>query len=125
MEHAVRVNCGEKPRNRKNTVIVCILAVLIFFILYRAFVVYVPEVYVCRHMARDQEVWLEDQGFDVKIYRGVTKIGDEGHVWCAINVSGVWTSFDSIGFYPFVPSLLYYNISIFEDYSDYLVFKNS
>ena len=90
------------------------------FLVYRIFFVYVPDVYVCRHMACDLESSLEDSGLDVKIVRGVTNFGCEGHVWCAVNISGFLFHVDSIGWYPLVPSLLYHNLSYFESYDDYL-----
>ena len=101
-------------------IIIIILILLTSFWVYRTCFVYVPDVYVCRHMAHDQEIWLEEQGFDVKICRGDSKIGGGGHLWCAINISGVLTHFDSIGLYPFVPWLMYDNVTVFESYDSYL-----
>lgn len=107
----------------KATKYIAVAVVLTFFLCfsaYRSFVVYQPGVYVCRHMAHDQEIWLEEHGCDTKIYRGVSKFNGEGHVWCAVNnIPGVLISFDSVGLYPFVPYLLYDNIIMYENYSDY------
>lgn len=100
--------------------IIILLIIILCFLVYRSCFVYVPDVYVCRHMAHDQEIWLEERGFDVKFCRGDSKIGGGGHAWCAINISGVLTHFDSVGIYPFIPFLMYDNVEVYESYDDYL-----
>ena len=106
------------------TLVLLLLAVYFCFLVFR-FYQYEPDTYVCRQMARDQERMLEKQGMDVKICRGTTKLGNEGHAWVAINYSGKLIHMDSIGWYPFIPEMLYYDIEIYESYNKYLESKQT
>lgn len=131
-EYVVRVNHGEKPINRiySNLLIifVVLLVILLIFIcvrIYRSDFVFQEDVYVCHHMAHDLEEQFESYGFDVLVCRGDSLKSGMGHAWIAFNLSGFLLHVDSIGCNPFVPSWYYDDISVFESYSDYLVFKNN
>jgi len=106
------------------TVFILLLVVYVCFLVFRL-IQYQPDTYVCRHMARDQEIMLERQGLDVKICRGTTRIGGEGHAWVAIDYSGNLVHMDSIGWYPFIPEFLYYDIEIFDNYEEYMISKQT
>lgn len=46
---------------------------------------YVPDVYVCHHMARDLEDSFESLGMDTKIIYGKNADGDGAHLWVSVN----------------------------------------
>ena len=103
---------------RKTFLIMGILIFYFTFMLSRWLLVYDDD-YVCRDMAKDLEESLEERGIDTKICRGISRIGNQGHAWCVVNLSGILLNIDSIGYYFFIPELLYYDIELYESYEDY------
>ena len=102
---------------------------IILLIVYVGFAVihglsYVPDEYVCHHMARDMEDILEPLGFDVKIVTGWKDLkngteiteGSSGHAWMSINGIDV----DSVWLVPFPLRHEYpYKGKMYEDYTEY------
>lgn len=109
-----------KRISKARLLIVVVLILYAIFLIWRAVFVYVPGHYVCKEMARDLESALEGAGLDVKICRGVSNFMTEGHAWVAISFNGFLLHIDSVGWYPFVPELLFHDIEVYEGYDNYL-----
>lgn len=79
---------------------------------------YSEDQYSCRHMARDQEEYLEGLGLNVLIARADNIFGTEqGHVWIAIDFGGIILHFDSVSLLPIIPPE---NAEYFDSYEEYL-----
>ena len=78
---------------------------------------YEKDVYVCRHMARDIEDYLELFGIPVTIIRATSNHNNsKAHMW--VRVLGI--EFDSICLTPYFPIEYTANRYEFDDYQCYL-----
>jgi len=104
--------------NRVNKIINIFIVLIILFLI--VFVVqtirYDKTDYNCCHMSRDEEKWLEEKGFDVKIARAKNFSGEEGHMWIVLNFFGFYINIDSIYLVPIFPPE---NTEYFESYEEY------
>ena len=74
------------------------------------------EDYNCRHMSRDEELFLESLGFNVTLVVGQPVFTEYGHMW--IRIGGV--DVDSVLFVPFIDRFVYEDLKTYKSYNDYL-----
>ena len=79
-----------------------------------------PNIYVCRHMARDIEDLLESVGLDVRIIAGWNHNNSAGHMW--VKLFGM--TFDSVSLLPYHSTTYTYNVSEYRDYDYYLLWRH-
>ena len=102
---------------RKKIFLILLLPFILFlFISISHRLIYRNPDYVCYHMSRDLEDFLEGTGLNVKIIRGYSLSKDECHVW--IKVDGI--DIDSVWLLPLPNSQIFSNsMQEFDDYSIY------
>lgn len=82
---------------------------------------YEPDAYTCRHMARDIEDTLESMGIDVTIVTGRNHNNSKGHMW--VKIFGV--DFNSVTLMPYYPTTYKYRIYEFKDYEYYKIWRKN
>lgn len=114
-----RIHCSHVMKKQYKTVLfLFLLAIILCYLTVCAWHAsgYVPDVYVCRHMARDLEDSFESVGFDVKIIHAKNIDDNRGHLWISINGLEI----DSITLLPMSLIKLsgknYVNIGEYDDY---------
>jgi len=104
-------------RNKKRNLLIffCVFLLLVVTV---QLVRYDKERYSCRHMARDEESFLESIGFTVIIARADDYGGgQQGHMWIALDIGGVYIHFDSVSLIPIIPPE---NTEYYNSYEEYL-----
>lgn len=105
-----------KPMKLDVLAVICIFVLAIFL---TQMVRYNEEVYCCRHMARDEEAFLEGLGFDVKIVTGMTSPdAKKSHAWISVNLFGHDVHFDSVGLMPFLCFMYNEDVRYFDSYDE-------
>lgn len=111
----------QKTKNKD----LCIFPIAVFVVINYLIIgvghvsLYEPDVYVCRHMARDIEDYLELLRIPVTLIRASNHNNSEAHMW--VRVCGI--EFDSVCLLPYYSFTYTENRTEFNDYQDFLDWK--